>query len=118
MQESKSSIWNDIGIVLATMVIIIPLFLYFISNIQEDHKHELIILKEGLCRAYGFDHFEVYTSPFTNQSYDECSVVQSGCGGINYMPLGELTQKKGVLNHTLGGGGGGPGGPSENTEER
>ena len=108
-QESKQSLFTNVFfIMLVTVIIMAPIILYGYSKIKSSHDKEVTELKNQICRAYGFDNYEVYTSPFTNESYDECSVKQQGCDGTNYIPLDQLTQNKGVLNQPLGCGGGGP----------
>lgn len=109
MDKEKSG-FGIIGVILATLIAVTPLVLYGYSNLKQSHEKEVTALKSLVCRGYGFDGYEKYTSSFTNLSYDECSVTQPGCGGINYIPLPTLINRKGVLNQTLGCGGGGQGG--------
>lgn len=117
MAKEGSSGLGVLGVVLATLIILTPIILYGYSKVKQSHQKEITDLKNLICRGYGFDRFEVYISPFTNESYDECSVTQPGCGGINYMPLDELIRDRGVLNQTLGCGGGSSNGGVLEVEE-
>lgn len=113
---------NILGVILATLIVITPLLLYSYTKVKNQYDNELNDIKQhyndqsaelklAICKAYGFENYEKYTYPGTNNSYDECSVPH--CEGISYWPMDDLVKNRYNLSYIkkhLGCGGGGPGG--------